>query len=108
MTLKETRILNILGMLETELRRLNLWGGEEARPNEDAFKSSTPFCLDTMEFHQWVEYVLIARCRYLIENELPLPQNILVHTMAQEYYRGKWAEYKNFITLLKTLDDTFK
>ena len=46
-------ILDALLSLEKELRALSLWGGEEGIPDSSAFMSTAPFCVDTMEFHQW-------------------------------------------------------
>ena len=100
-------ILSILEQIETELKSLGLYGGPLNRPNEEAFLSQMPFCLDTMDFHQWLEYVLIERLRLLIQNKQELPKSLLVHTAAQEYYRGSWYTYKDLIALLRQLDGFF-
>lgn len=105
---KTIAIINILDELEQELKALDLWHGKLGRPAESAFLSKTPFCLDTMEFHQWLEYVLIAKLREIIDLELDLPATMITHTMAQEYYRGQWERYKNLIKILRKLDSHFK
>lgn len=100
-------ILTILEQIEAELKSLGLHGGPLNRPSDEAFLSDVPFCLDTMAFHQWIEYVLVERLRSLIHNKQELPATLLVHTAAQEYYRGSWHIYKNLITLLRKLDSFF-
>ncbi len=97
-------ILQELGNLEQELKALELWGGMEAHPSEKAMASIQPFALDTMEFHQWLEYVLIVRLREMIANSAQLPAAMMVHTYAQEQYRGQWTKYRNLIGILQKLD----
>ncbi len=104
---REDEILKTLETLEQELRALALWGGPDGRPPEAAFGSTMPFCLDTMAFHQWLEYVLIAEIRKLAVDKKELPNAVLTHTMAQEVYKGSWSRYRSLIALLKKLDSLF-
>lgn len=90
--------------LEQELKALELWGGSAKIPSLEQLSSSAPFCLDTLEFHEWLEYILIARLRQLIAAEEALPEAMMVHTYAQERYRGEWGKYRKLIGLLKELD----
>ena len=97
-------IVEQINKLEQELKDLNLWGGEALRPSDKDLSSTSPFCLDTIEFHQWLEYVLIARFRSMIEADMALPQAMMTHTYAQEKYRGQWSNYRNLIGILQELD----
>lgn len=97
-------IVEQLNKLEQELKDLNLWGGDALRPSDKDLSSTSPFCLDTIEFHQWLEYVLIARLRAMIEADMALPQAMMVYTYAQEKYRGQWSNYRNLIGILQELD----
>ena len=90
--------------LEQELKALELWGGAQQVPSVELLSSSQPFCLDTLEFHQWLEYILIARLRELIASQQALPRAMMVHTYAQEQYRGQWGKYRKLIGLLQELD----
>lgn len=93
-----------LDNLEAELKALELWGGERQRPDPEAINSNSPFCIDTLEFNQWLEYVLIERFREMLAASQPLPQKMQVHTYAQEHYRGQWSRYRNLIGVLQKLD----
>lgn len=93
-----------LSNLEQELRALELWGGAEKTPSAKAMSSVQPFCLDTLEFHQWLEYLLIAKLTMMIEAGTPLPPKMMVHTYAQEKYRGEWSKFRNLIGILQKLD----
>lgn len=94
-----------LDSLEAQLQELGLWGGSAKQPSVQALSSNSPFCLDTLEFHEWLEYVLIARLKSMIASGQPLPENMMIHTYAQEKYRGQWSTYRSLIGLLKELDD---
>ncbi len=102
---RHIEILLVLEQIEAELKTLALWGGSEGRPQDEAFLSTAPFCIDSMDFHQWLEYVLIVRLKEILENELELPSQMSVHPMAQEVYRGQWGKYRNLISHLRTLDN---
>ena len=56
-----------LSLLEQELKELELWGGAERRPSAEELASSLPFAMDTLEFHQWLEYILIERLHTQLE-----------------------------------------
>lgn len=104
---KEAQVVLALCNIEKALKQLNLWSDGKNRPSDEAFLSQTPFFLDTMSFEQWLEFVLIPRFYAMINNHEPLPKKIVIHTYAQEIYRGKWGEYKELITKLIEFDKIF-
>ncbi|MGN1281458.1 MAG: YqcC family protein [Succinivibrio sp.] len=105
---KTEKLKSSLSAIEQELKKLNLWSFGKARPEDSAFESLIPFCMDTMDFHQWLEYVLIPRMRILVQEQRELPENVLIHTYAQEIYRGRWQEYKELIKILMEFDKIFE
>lgn len=94
--------------VEDALKKLELWAlDEEGRPDDEAFLSSIPFCLDTMEFHQWLQFVLLPKMRELLQTPSSLPKKMAIHAAAEEYYRGKWREYRSLLNALRKLDALF-
>lgn len=93
-----------LQQLEDELHALELWGGSAKRPSDQVLAQLSPMGINEIEFHEWLEYVLVERFRELLEQELPLPDYMLVHTYAQEVYRGEWGKYRKLIGILQELD----
>ncbi|MBO6258509.1 MAG: YqcC family protein [Succinivibrio sp.] len=100
-------VLMSLKEVEGELRALGLWADESARPDEKAFLSTIPFCLDTMGFHEWLQFIFIPKMTELLNNGGSLPDNVLIHTVAEEVYRGKWNRFKKLIFSLRKLDGLF-
>ncbi len=95
--------LMLLEELEAELRRLKLWSGPQGRPCTDAFLSTMPFFMDTMEFHEWLQYVLLPGLKGMFENG-NLPRSMKIRPAAEEFYRGQWNEKRELIRLLGALD----
>ena len=62
-----------LHAIEALLRETNHW--QEQAPDSRAFASEQPFCLDTLEPLEWLQWVLIPRMHQLIASGMPLPQN---------------------------------
>lgn len=92
------------GLLEIEraLRELELWEAE--RPHEDAFKSTQPFCIDTLNFAQWIQFVFLERMKLIIENGDPLPTVSGIAPMAEEYFRGRPESGQRLIQELEIVD----
>lgn len=98
-------LLSTLTAIEHELVRLELW--EEQPPAAAAFQSTTPFFADTMEFHQWLQFVLIPQFKMLIENDQPLPENVAIAPMAEVTYRDDLQSKATLIKLLHKFDSHF-
>ncbi|WP_295801591.1 YqcC family protein [uncultured Microbulbifer sp.] len=88
--------------LEAELRRLDLW--QDQLPPEEALASTQPFCVDTLTLPQWLQFVFLPRMRYLLEAELPLPQNCGIAPMAEEFFRGSDIGVADLIAKLQEID----
>ncbi len=65
-----------LHAIEALLRDHQLW--QETAPQPEAFESTQPFCMDTLEPFEWLQWVLIPRMQALIEGGHPLPQSFAV------------------------------
>ncbi len=73
-----------LQQLELEMRRLRLWSDE--RPTVEALASRQPFCIDTLNFAQWLQHVLLPSLRDSIEQRNPLPEKCEITPMAELYF----------------------
>ncbi len=72
--------------VEAELRQLGLWRAEPPAP--EAFESTQPFFIDTLDFDQWLQFVFLPTMYRLIEEQQALPTECAIAPMAEEFFRG--------------------
>lgn len=88
--------------IEIELRRMDVW--EASPPPEHAFQSTQPFCLDTMEFTQWLQFVFLQKMKALVEAGQPLPTVSGIAPMAEEHFRGRAQSGQRLVEALEEMD----
>lgn len=72
--------------IEAELRRLNQWDAEP--PSQEALASTEPFCVDTLSFVQWLQFIFIPRMYQLVEVEQLPPGRCEIAPLAEESFRN--------------------
>ena len=68
---REAQLRQQLLRVEETLRQHQLW--QSATPDAAAFTSTQPFCMDTLEPYEWLQWVLIPRLHALLDAGSPLP-----------------------------------
>jgi uncharacterized protein YqcC (DUF446 family) len=101
---KYSQVAEQLIDLECILRSMNLWSHE--RPSEEDLASDQPFCVDTLRFEQWLQFVFIERMTLIVERELPLPDKCGLAPMAEECFRGAAYSPQTLIEKLQVIDRT--
>ena len=96
------QVADCLLRIEMELRQLQLW--ELERPPEEAFSSTEPFCIDTLAFTQWLQFVFLERMAMMVESGQPLPAVSGIAPMAEEYFRGRRESGQGLIRELEAMD----
>ncbi|MCQ3827928.1 YqcC family protein [Microbulbifer elongatus] len=96
-------IATLLLELEAELRALDLW--EDTPPSAEALASTQPFCVDTLTFPQWLQFVFLTRMSHLVEFEQPLPQQCAIAPMAEEHFRGSSQTGAALVAKLTEIDE---
>lgn len=92
---------HLLLRLEQALKQCHLWRSEPPAP--EAFLSTQPFCVDTMSFAEWLQWVFVARLRALLEAQRPLPQGSQVAPLAAELWKGQ-PEALHLCPVLEKID----
>lgn len=100
----QQQVWSHLDQLEQILKSLELW--QDTPPSEKALQSQQPFCVDTLSFDQWLQWVFIERMKLLIANRQPLPQKSAVLPMAEVVYANK-SGMDDLLKVLKSVDDLF-
>lgn len=98
-------LLMLLQEIESHMRALGLW--ETVSPSAEAIASPLPFCVDTLEFSQWLQWVFIARFRALLEGGHPLPVSCAIAVMAEEAFKDKEPAFAELTGLLRRFDALF-
>ena len=96
------RVADSLLRIEIELRRLGAWESEP--PPAEAFRSDKPFCLDTMAFTQWLQFVFLEKMKALVEAGHALPEVSGIAPMAEEHFRGREQSGRELISALEEMD----
>ncbi|HEK0729983.1 TPA: YqcC family protein [Proteus mirabilis] len=103
----EQHILARLLLIEEEMKNIGLW--QLDAPNDEAFASSEPFCIDTMEAHEWLQWVLIPRLSSLIDSGMALPTAFTIAPYYEEAFKDdETRDYVDLLNHLRELDALFK
>ncbi|MCR6651062.1 MAG: YqcC family protein [Cellvibrionaceae bacterium] len=106
MTDRHIAVAEILLDIECELRRSRLWQSE--MPSDEALASEQPFALDTLDFHQWLQFILLPRLHHLVDQRLPLPAACGISPVAEEVYKQRLEVMKPLLLQLQRLDRVFQ
>ena len=98
----EREISEALLAMEAELRFLSLWASEA--PPAQYLLSTQPFCCDTLEFPQWMQWVLLPRMWHIVEQAGPYPARCGIHGYAEEWAMHQGADSLPLLDLIKRFD----
>lgn len=105
-TKQASQLAEALFNLEAALRQNQLW--ESQTPSREALSSQEPFCLDTLSFTQWLQFIFIPKMREILTQKLPLPAACEISPMAEEYFRGLNLSVRDVMAALVAIDQVFK
>lgn len=100
--MKHQQVQHLLIQLRYELKAIDLWQAHP--PATEALQSTQPFAVDTLSFHQWLQFIMIPRMEALIADQQPLPSSMAVSPMAAQVYKGQLKEHRKLIACLRELD----
>jgi uncharacterized protein YqcC (DUF446 family) len=86
--------------LEQQMKLGRLWSNQS--PDPQALESVKPFCVDTLSFEQWLQFVMIPRFRVMIMQRMPLPAECDITPMAEEVFKQK--DVQGVIAAIKGID----
>lgn len=88
--------------LERKLRALGLWSTQP--PSAAALSSQEPFCLDTLNFEQWLQWVFIPRMAAIIEAGGTMPPGCNILPMAEEAFAHLGRRGHDLLSTLGCID----
>lgn len=102
MSNRTARVSALLIAIREEMEMQKLWA--EQSPSADALASTQPFCVDTLMFSEWIQWLMIPRLQMMITQQMPLPQNSNMHAMAEEAFKTLNADTTQLESLIQQLD----
>lgn len=89
-------------LIERELRMQGWW--EAQAPSAEALASQQPFCVDTLAFEQWLQWIFLPRMKQLLQAGATLPGVSGIQPMAEQVYGGQMEKARVLIKLLGEFD----
>jgi len=100
MTAAHQALWRLLNDLQGSMKKAGLW--QEQRPSDEALLSAEPFCVDTLTFEQWVQFIMMPSFESLIQNQLALPHQCHIAPMAEEAWKD--SQLVEVIAHLRAID----
>jgi uncharacterized protein YqcC (DUF446 family) len=96
-------VAEVVDGIAREMQRTDLW--EEQAPSDRRMASTQPFCCDTLQFHQWLQWQFLPRMNDILDQEKDLPENSAILPYAEEFLPGKLDKPERLLFLLHTFDE---
>lgn len=104
MTKLQSDLLNQLKELELTMFRLGLWS--EVAPAPERLNSTEPFCIDTLDLHEWLQWIFIPKLQELLQDGLfmGLPNSSNISGLAEVIYKDRLQEIQDLLVILQEID----
>jgi len=89
--------------VESELRRLAAW--EAHPPSPERLASVVPFCHDTLEFTQWVQWIFLPRFHAVLDGNHPLPSASAIVPVAEIGVERLHGDVDPLLDAFRAIDD---
>ena len=96
------QIADQLLLIERQLRQLGLWA--QQAPSAEALASQQPFCVDSLAFEEWLQWIFLPRLKSMLEANAPLPTASGIAAMAEQVFVGRALEVNGLIAALEEFD----
>lgn len=97
------RIADVLLEVEANLRTHGKW--DKSKPDASDLNSTIPFCMDTLKFEQWLQWIFLPRMKDTLEQTKPLPSQSGIFEYAEECLQKSDPSTNTLLKQLKTFDD---
>jgi len=98
----QEEVKRLLQNIESELKILGDW--ESSSPSVSALNNTNPFCCDTLELHQWLQWIFMPKIHNLLEQGHPLPGQCDIASYAEVIYTKSGQERTVLIEHLRVFD----
>lgn len=96
------QIIRLLEEMEAELKVLGCW--QVMPPTPEAMSSEVPFCMDTMAFSQWLQWLFIPKVRAIVDQGGALPKGANIKPYAEEALVVEKVSSEKLLNLVEQFD----
>jgi uncharacterized protein YqcC (DUF446 family) len=94
---------HVVAQIEVELKNLQLW--EPAPPPADTLTSTVPFSVDTLDFHQWLQWQFLPKMRRILLGHGQLPDSSQIFPYALDCFLESERDSNELLFLLRSFDE---
>jgi|TARA_R110002096_G_scaffold194356_3_gene376468 uncharacterized protein YqcC (DUF446 family) len=99
---KYHQLADVLLHIEATMRQQSLWSKQQPEPWR--LESIQPFCVDTLSFQQWLQFIFLVKMREIIETGQQLPSCCDIAPMALESFKQLEQQTDGIVHLLIECD----
>lgn len=103
---QHSELLSILNAISLQMQEKNLW--QATQPSKEALSSPEPFCVDTLTFCEWIQWIMLPRLEKMAHAQARLPGNSDMFSMAEEAFKNVDAETEELLNLILRLDQCLR
>ncbi len=96
-----TKLARALELLEAEMRLCELWQSES--PSAEALQSVEPFSIDTLEAHEWLQWVFLPTMLIILDENKPIPRGFELSPYFEEVWKDNDA-YSAVLAVVNHID----
>ena len=100
------QLSGLLSQIKAEMQAKKLW--QATPPSAEAMASQQPFCVDTLTFCEWVQWIMLPRFEQMLAAGMPLPSNSDIYSMAEEALKLEPVETSRLAKLFLDLDNCLR
>lgn len=89
-------------LIERELRVQGWW--DSVPPSPEALASEQPFCVDSLSFEQWLQWIFLPRMTVMLETGMTLPRVSGIQAMGEMAFGERLAQAKALLGQLGEFD----
>lgn len=88
--------------LQKELQQVGLWSA--SAPSSTALSSREPFCVDTLAFEGWLQWIFIPRMAQIVESGGLMPAGCNIQPMGEEAFAHLGRQGAELVAILGRID----
>jgi uncharacterized protein YqcC (DUF446 family) len=96
-------LTQLLLEIETDLRLFDHWSFEP--PSSQALASDLPFCCDTLEVVEWLQFIFIPKMKLIVETQAELPNNCGIAPYFEQSMQSEENNTDILLALLHQVDN---